>query len=372
MKTMAYSVAHKLALSYKQSLNKFEKIAKSLEIVLTQILDKEGIVYQSIRTRAKDPYSVERKIIEKGYKNPFDEITDLVGGRIVVYYEEDIPAIEKTIREYFQVDNTRSVNKRESLGLREFGYSARHFVVRAKKPKLITAEYEDLKDIWFEIQVCTVLEHAWAEIEHEIMYKSTTKYPDAIKRKFAALAGAIEILDHEFSMLRKEESNLISDYVGELKKKTPRKSLDKAWMIALLEHVFPNQLGWRKAAADGKPFKKGLDDRCCIALKRAGIENTSSFERLLRKKALKNIIKTYAANKGEHPEKISHFAIVVLALILHKPKIIKDEFSDFLEDLAMKKTFESIRKATSRKTSSSRGGSKYMGQKAFYSAVCPA
>ena len=347
MKTMASTVVQKFMVKYKQDLAKTKQIAKNLEVVLACILDKEDITYQSIRSRRKGPYSVERKILEKKYKNPRDEITDFVGARIVVYYEEDIPVVEKTIREYFHVDDSRSVDKRKTLGLREFGYSARHFVAQTKKPKLIMPEYENLKDIFFEIQVCTVLEHAWAEIEHEIVYHSTVTYPDSVKRKFAALAGAIEILDHEFSTLRKEESNLISKYINDLKTKPYHKPLDKAWMIAILEHIYPDRQGWIKAEAEGKPLKKELGDRCCIALKRVGIKDTSSFQRLLNKKTLKGAIKTYAINEGIRPEKVSHFAIVVLALILHNQKIIKNEFDDFLEDLPMKNTFESICKKSS-------------------------
>lgn len=346
---MAYSIAHTFALNYKKNLTKFKKIAKNLGIILTQILDKEGILYQSIQTRAKDPYSVEKKIMQKNYTHPYDKITDLVGARIVVYYEEDISVVEKVIREYFQVNDSRSIDKRKSLSPREFGYTARHFVAQKKKQKLITPEYEDLKHIWFEIQVCTVLGHAWAEIEHQIVYNATTDYPNHVERRFGAIAGTLELLDREFSRLRKEESNLISEYVSQLEKGNPAKPIDKAWMIAILEHIFPHHPGWRKADAEGEPLKKDLGDRCCVALQRARIKNTSLFQRLLSKKELKSAIKEYATNKGLSPEEVSHFAIVVLALIILKTKIIRNEFSDFLEDLPMMQTFKSICKRKTRR-----------------------
>jgi hypothetical protein len=57
---------------------------------------------------------------------------------------------------------------------------------------------EFLRKRWFEIQVRSLLEHAWAEIEHEIVYKSGITQPDAVRRRFAALAGSLELFDSEF------------------------------------------------------------------------------------------------------------------------------------------------------------------------------
>jgi hypothetical protein len=56
-----------------------------------------------------------------------------------------------------------------------------------------------------EIQVRTILQHAWAEIEHDIVYKSSEDIPFELRRKFASLAGLVEIADREFEALRQDE-----------------------------------------------------------------------------------------------------------------------------------------------------------------------
>lgn len=56
-----------------------------------------------------------------------------------------------------------------------------------------------------EIQVKTILQHAWAEIEHDIQYKSIETAPTSIKRRFMALAGLLEIADREFQAIQDED-----------------------------------------------------------------------------------------------------------------------------------------------------------------------
>ena len=59
-----------------------------------------------------------------------------------------------------------------------------------------------------EVQVRTILQHAWAEIEHDIQYKSTIAIPNTIRRRFMALAGLLEIADREFQAIQNEDKLL--------------------------------------------------------------------------------------------------------------------------------------------------------------------
>jgi len=73
-----------------------------------------------------------------------------------------------------------------------------------------------------EIQVRTVLQHAWAEIEHDIQYKSTITIPTEIRRRFVALAGMLEIADREFQGI--QDSDL--EFREEARKSVQRGDLD--------------------------------------------------------------------------------------------------------------------------------------------------
>jgi len=91
---------------------------------------------------------------------------------------------------------------RELIEQERFGYQSIHYLVRLNAERARLAEYERFADAVAEIQVRTILQHAWAEIEHDIQYKSSTAIPEEIRRRFMALAGMLEIADREFQAIQ--------------------------------------------------------------------------------------------------------------------------------------------------------------------------
>jgi putative GTP pyrophosphokinase len=71
------------------------------------------------------------------------------------------------------------------------------------------AEYIRFSGTIVELQVRAILQHAWAEIEHDIQYKSSTAYPEEIRRRFMALAGMLEIADREFQAIQGADKQII-------------------------------------------------------------------------------------------------------------------------------------------------------------------
>jgi hypothetical protein len=88
-----------------------------------------------------------------------------------------------------------------------FGYKSVHYLVELKGDRTRLPEYERFAGLVAEIQVRTVLQHAWAEIEHDIQYKSTVTIPTEIRRRFVALAGMLEIADREFQGIQDSDSD---------------------------------------------------------------------------------------------------------------------------------------------------------------------
>lgn len=68
-------------------------------------------------------------------------------------------------------------------------------------------EYSAFKDLKLEIQIRSILQHTWAEIEHDIGYKSELEVPKSIRRKFSRMAGLLELADQEFDAIRVELKN---------------------------------------------------------------------------------------------------------------------------------------------------------------------
>jgi ppGpp synthetase/RelA/SpoT-type nucleotidyltranferase len=85
----------------------------------------------------------------------------------------------------------------------KFGYASIHYLVRLKVNRTDLSEYSRFKGLVAEIQVRTILQHAWAEIEHDIQYKSAI--PSSIRRRFMSLAGMLEIGDREFQAIQSVE-----------------------------------------------------------------------------------------------------------------------------------------------------------------------
>jgi len=83
-------------------------------------------------------------------------------------------------------------------------------------------EYDRFEGLCCEIQVRSLLQHAWAEIEHDRGYKFTGKLPEEIERRFHLVAGTLELMDHEFRALSEE----IDAYAERVKKETREGKLD--------------------------------------------------------------------------------------------------------------------------------------------------
>ena len=89
-----------------------------------------------------------------------------------------------------------------------FGYQSEHYLVKLSSKRTALPEYEPHLGLVAEVQVRTILQHAWAEIEHDIQYKSSITIPNTIRRRFMALAGVLEIADREFQAIQDEDKQL--------------------------------------------------------------------------------------------------------------------------------------------------------------------
>ncbi|HWY07110.1 MAG TPA: RelA/SpoT domain-containing protein [Candidatus Acidoferrales bacterium] len=165
-------------------------------------LQEAPIQYQSVQTRVKTRRKVRAKYLDqtKDYRK-LDDITDLAGLRVITYYTDDVDRVADVIRQEFDLDSENSVDKRPAEPDR-FGYRAINLVCRHLQKRTSDVEYKKFAGIPCEIQVTSILSHAWSEIEHE-WYDLRDAYPDEIKREFSRLAALFEIADSKFLDIRK-------------------------------------------------------------------------------------------------------------------------------------------------------------------------
>lgn len=181
-------------------LRRFTEKAKSL---LIDLLDAEGIRVHSISARTKNRDSLAKKLrrAEKGYSQPA-ELTDLCGIRIITYFDDETSAVADVISNAFEIDSKNSVNKLDTLDPDQFGYLSSHYVGRLSSARLRLPEYAAFQSLTVEVQVRSILQHAWAEIEHDIGYKTELAVPKRLRRQFSRLAGLLELADEEFRAIR--------------------------------------------------------------------------------------------------------------------------------------------------------------------------
>ncbi|MCU6237865.1 RelA/SpoT domain-containing protein [Morganella morganii] len=190
------------------------RLTESVVTILQNLLKTNNINYLSISGRTKNKKSALEKINRKNYQFPSDELTDLSGIRVIVYFESDIDKVSKIIESSFNVDMKNSLNQDKKLSTNQLGYRSIHYVCDIGKNRECLPEFNGLKNLKFEFQVRTVLQHAWAELAHDSNYKFTDKLPPDIERSLYLYSGMLELIDKGFNEL----SLKIDDYTQKAKK----------------------------------------------------------------------------------------------------------------------------------------------------------
>ena len=176
--------------------------------LVTGILDEAGINYLSVTGRTKTVASFAEKArrVRDGaplYTDPLREITDTIGIRVITYVHSDVSAVADLLHDQVVVHDDRDMG-RETAQEGRFGYASRHLLISLDAAREGHASYELLRGRTAQVQVRTVLQHAWAEFEHDIRYKGTMPDEHArdFDRRFTLAAGLLELADQEFSTIR--------------------------------------------------------------------------------------------------------------------------------------------------------------------------
>lgn len=135
------------------------------------------------------------------YGYPLEEIQDQVGARIVVFYPSDVqPAVERLAPHFRQIEN----RKREDSDPSRFAYEAWHLVCFI--PPDVIARHE-VPINFFELQVSTLFQHAWAEASHDLAYKPNDALDYHRQRRVAWAAAQAWGADRIFDELWNEQKN---------------------------------------------------------------------------------------------------------------------------------------------------------------------
>lgn len=168
-------------------------------------LDDDGLNYHAIEHRVKDHQSLEQKLKRRKadgslkYAAGLSEIDDVIGVRVITFLQLDVERAIRALKNSFEVIG--HVNKTaEQREKGEFGYSGQHLVLRIGETNAPNGCRDHVGER-FEVQFRTILQHAWAEFEHDIRYKSAGPVPPEVNRAFTLASGLIELADNQFSTI---------------------------------------------------------------------------------------------------------------------------------------------------------------------------
>ncbi|MBR4593916.1 MAG: hypothetical protein IKO33_04970 [Bacteroidaceae bacterium] len=183
---------------YNTNLPRFKEIEQEVRDKLKKTLADSGLLVAAIESRVKAYDSLAGKLELKGHKyKSLADLTDILGLRVITFYLDDVDKVASAVERLFTVDWENSVDKRKIHEIDSFGYLSLHYICSVPG-----FPYR------FEIQMRTLLQHAWANMDHDTGYKSGVEIPKRYMRSMSRLAGLLELVDDEFSKIRIE----LTDY----------------------------------------------------------------------------------------------------------------------------------------------------------------
>ncbi len=225
-----------------------EATERYVELV-TSILDEAGINYLTVTGRAKSVASYAAKVARTVdgrpvYPDPQRDITDQIGLRVITYVHSDVQAVVDLLDDQVAVHDDRDLGE-ETASEGRFGYASRHLLVGLHPEQEGRPEHRALRGRQAQVQIRTVLQHAWAEFEHDIRYKGSIpeEHVSEFDRRFTLAAGLLELADREFTAIRDRLREGTGDQPAEPEDDDPR--LSPRDLAAFLAGQYPDA-GWSR------------------------------------------------------------------------------------------------------------------------------
>lgn len=221
---------------YRKQKDDFIQLGDTVHSILDELCRDSGIKPLVIEHRVKKEKSLAGKLERSGgWYSTFEDLTDILGARVICFFSDDIDKIGKSVEERLVIDWDNSSDKRALIKADSFGYLSLHYICSLP----FNAGYPDnICGKKFEIQIRTVLQHAWAAINHDLGYKSEFGVPRDVTREFSRIAGLLEIADDEFVRTRDH----MREYTENIRQKIIENKADDVHIdsISLNEYVKRN------------------------------------------------------------------------------------------------------------------------------------
>jgi ppGpp synthetase/RelA/SpoT-type nucleotidyltranferase len=188
--------------TYDANLKSYLKVCKSAKKLAKKILTEKKINLLNISYRVKSFESFYEKLSRKKYKDPYLDVEDICGLRIVCFYPRELERVREIIQEIFLIKDY--IDKTGLHDIDRFGYRSNHHIVSLPN----TSRYSNYTNYKIEIQSRTILMHAWAHFQGNLEYKKTEHIPKEFRRKLFRLSAVLELVEEDFQSLKIEKNAL--------------------------------------------------------------------------------------------------------------------------------------------------------------------
>ncbi len=221
---------------YDTATSGFDAFGQRLVVLIEDLLNAASISVNQVTYRVKKRKSAYDKVRDNPDKySSVRDLTDLLGVRIITYFPDQVDAVAEIITTEFNVEASRSTDKRAVLEADQFGYLSVHYLATLNKIRAALTEYSQFAAIYIEFQIRSLLQHTWAEIEHDLGYKSEVAVPRELRRRFSRLAGLLEIADTEFQAIYDERADYTTRVSAQIQVGLGNLLLDQISVVAYIE-----------------------------------------------------------------------------------------------------------------------------------------
>ena len=284
---------------YREKVPVFQKLQTVVMDLVQNCLNENNILVAGMDSRIKSEKSLIGKLELKGYKyRTLDDITDILGIRIITFYSDEVDIISALAEQLFSIDWDNSVDKRKMLEIDRFGYMSLHYICRLPETLYHDPDLPELNQIRFELQMRSTLQHVWANMYHDMGYKSDVEIPVEYQRNMSRLAGMLELADEQFSRIRKD----ISDYRRKVQSLVASGNFDE---VPLNGDTFRSFLALH-------PFKRLIDKMATINQAEVFEDSLMPYYNVLRSLNMKTI-GDIVRMRNEYSDSAYQLALIQLA-----------------------------------------------------------
>lgn len=272
------------ALEFGKRRATYERFTLKFRDAVEELLDQKRIPFAQVDARTETVERFREKLtFGKSYSQPLSQITDLCQVRIVLRLQSDLDRVVDLLRAEFSIDEENSAYKAKELNIDQFGYNPIHLVMTAKAPRLSLAEWQPFAGLKVEVQIRTILQHAWATIWHAYDYRVEADVPRELRRRLFRVNTLIESADDELDRFADDNEQVIKHYSASLMAGNEQIELNVDSLRAFIE-TSPEVQHWNEYLSRHAQTKAGVADlsRNIRLARFCGLSTVDQIARLLK------------------------------------------------------------------------------------------